>query len=94
MVNDKGPGPFTLQKRISIETECKEASKVFIWRKTSIVHAHRQHMGRFRGRVPDLHQHGRLNHLKVVFLLVFPLASHYDFPDSQSTFGISQDPPL
>ena len=33
VVNDKGPGPSALQKRISTKTESSDVSKVFIKRK-------------------------------------------------------------
>ena len=45
-VSDKGPGPLTLQKRISTKMESSEASKVFIEKK-SIVCVDR-HMRRLR----------------------------------------------
>ena len=53
MVSDKGPGPSTLQKRFSTKRGSSEASEVFIKRKKSTVCVDR-HMGRLRGRLPDL----------------------------------------
>ena len=70
MVSDKGPGSLALQKRISPRTESSEASKVFIKRKESTVRVNR-HMGRLRGRVPELGPCGGLNRLDRAFLPVF-----------------------
>ena len=69
MVNDKGPGPSTLPKKISTKMGSSEASEVFI-RTKSIAHVDR-HFGRLRGRVPELCPHGSLNHLYGAFLSGF-----------------------
>ena len=61
---------MVLQKRISTKTESSEASKVFIKRKESTVRVNR-HMGRLRGRVPELGPCGGLNRLDRAFLPVF-----------------------
>lgn len=37
--------------------------------------------------------HGSLNHLYWGISSGFPLANHFDWPDSESVFVISQDPP-
>ena len=57
MVSDKGPGPSTLQKRISTKMESREASKVFIRRKKSTVCVTDRHTSGLRGRVPELLSH-------------------------------------
>ena len=80
MVSDKGPGSSALHKRISPRTESSEASNVFIKRKERTVHENR-HIGRFRGRVPELCPCGGLNHLDGAFLPVF-LWPHFDLPGS------------
>ena len=38
--------------------------------------------------------HGSLNHLYWGISSGFPLANHFDWPDSESVFVISQDPPM
>ena len=80
MVSDKGPGPSTLQKRISTKTENSEESEVFI-RKKSTVHMDR-HFGRLRGRVPELCLPGSLSYLYGALLPV--LLWPFYLPGSQS----------
>ena len=67
VVNDKGAGPWTLQKRISAKKESSEARKVFIRRKKSTVRVDRQ-MGRLRGKVSEFHPHSGLNYFYGAFL--------------------------
>ena len=56
VVSDKGPGPLTLQKRLSTKMESSEASKVFIRRKKSTVCVDR-HTSGLTGRVPEFLSH-------------------------------------
>ena len=94
MVNDKGPGPLALEKRISTKTESSEASKVLMERKKSTVCVDR-HTGEFRerDRVTESHPHGSELLLWSISSW-FPLANQFDFPGSQSIFGISQEPSM
>ena len=94
MVNDKGPGPLALEKRISTKTESSEAGKVFMKRKKTAVCVDR-HTGEFRERK----SHWVAPSWQCELLLWsisswFPLANHFDFPGSQSIFGISQEPSM
>ena len=67
MVSDKGPGPSAMQKRIPTKMESSEASTVFIKEEKSTVCVDR-HMGRLRGRVPELRTCGSLKYFYEVFL--------------------------
>ena len=90
MVSGRGPGSSALQKRIPMKTESNETSKVFFRRK-------RVQQVWIDTWVDSRKSLSRM--LMVVWITfmgissVFPLASHYDFPGSQSIFGVSQDPP-
>ena len=91
-INDKGPSHWVLQKSISTKTEISEANKVFIKRKRETVCVDRNR-GKLRGRTPEL-----LSHILMAVWIIlldissgFPLANHFNLPDSQSIFGIFQD---
>ena len=45
-------------------------------------------------RERNSHPRGSLNHLYWGISSGFPLANYFDWPDSESVFGISQDPPM
>jgi len=64
------PWPFGFAKIIPTKIESSEMMTVFIRREKSTVGVVR-HMGRLRGRVPELHPCGNLNYFYGVFLPVF-----------------------
>ena len=49
---------------------------------------------RLRGRVPESRLCSSLSYLYAAFSSGFPLTSHFDFPGSESKFGLPQDPSL
>ena len=92
MVSDKGPGPSSLQKRISTKMKSSEASKVFIKGGKSTVHLCVQSYSEREGvRAAPSWQ---FELLLWGTCSRFPLANHFDLLGSQSIFGISLDPPM
>jgi len=70
VVSDKGPGSWTLQKRIPTKTKSGETGKVLLKGKTSTARVHGR-MGGFRERVAELCSHGSWHYFYGAFLPVF-----------------------
>lgn len=88
VVSDEGPGHSALQRRISTETESREASQVWIRRKESTYRP----CGQTQGRPPATPSR-RAESLSRGPSSRVPLACHLGSPGSQSAFGTSRDPP-
>ena len=71
MVSDKGPGSWTLQKRIPTKTKSSETSKVFIKRENKYSTCAWTHGWIQRETVAELCSHGSWNYFYGAFLPVF-----------------------
>ena len=89
----QSPWTFGFAEKKSPQRQTVVKRKVFICRKKSTVYVDR-HMSKLRGKVPESHTCGSLNHLHGHFFQVFFGHDHFDLPGSQTLFGISQDPPI
>ena len=73
------------------KTESSETNEVFVKKRVQYVWID---TSRLRGRVPESRLCSSLSYLYAAFSSGFPLTSHFDFPGSESKFGLPQDPSL